>query len=309
MIVISFKPGRLGNRILVASHIIHALSQSKIKHTLFLPFFDDYYSYFDFSSNDPLCRFPQKKNPIKLRSRLVRKVIFQFWYRLGNFFQDKKIPFVKVIDIGYNEMLDTRKPDFKDILKKNKLIFIKGFWFKSNLEKNNNFNLIQSFFSLSEKIENTVKVLEEKFFDSEKTIVGVHIRRTDYKDLLNGKYFFDLDTYIVKMIEVQKSLKEDIKFLIFSDEDLKNLKPIFSKFNFEVVQGNEIEDFYFLSKCNLIIGPPSTFTITASLLGNSRLGFIESKNKKITEPKVFPFSTYFEIIFEDFIRSYKKIKF
>lgn len=306
MIVISFKPGRLGNRILVASHLIHTLSKSNNKHSLLLPYFDDYYSYFEFSSNDPLCRYPKKKFPLKLRNRLVRKIIFQFWYRLGNFFQNIKIPFVKVIDVGYDQTLDTNDSNFKDILKNNKLIFIKGFWIKSDLEKSNEFELVRNLFQLSDHIKKEVSLLEKRFFVSDKTIIGVHIRRTDYKDLLNGKYFFDLDTCIAKMIEVQNTLKKDIKFLIFSDENLKSRKSSFSKFNFEFVQGNEIEDFYLLSKCNLIIGPPSTFTITASLLGNAKLGFIESKNSKITELKVFPYSTYFDIIFEEFIESYIK---
>ena len=102
-------------------------------------------------------------------------------------------------------------------------------------------------------------------------LVGVHIRQTDYKEWLNGKYFFDLKDYI-KLIEYIHNymLKRNvyINFIICSDVSLK--REDFKRLPVSISNSNLIDDISKLSLCKCIIGPPSSFSSWASFIGDCR---------------------------------------
>lgn len=102
------------------------------------------------------------------------------------------------------------------------------------------------------------------------TIIGVHIRRKDYKDFLGGFYYFDYDVYRKRMEEVSGIIHGDTIFIVFSDEPIN--KNLLSKedASYKVyVSGNSaIVDLVMMSACDYIIGPPSTFSGWASFWGN-----------------------------------------
>jgi len=109
------------------------------------------------------------------------------------------------------------------------------------------------------------------------TIVGIHIRRGDYKKWENGKYYFNDETYEKYMNAFsQKLSNENIKnrvFIIFSNE----------KVGFEETQNLLISretwfiDHKVMSICDYLIGPPSTFTLWANYIGKNTLFYIHDK--------------------------------
>ncbi len=108
-----------------------------------------------------------------------------------------------------------------------------------------------------------------------KFLVGLHIRRGDYKNWNDGKYFFDDDFYKKIIYKVREQLKKDNEdpFVIaVSDQKIK------AGLGFDFVSnGSWIEDQIALQKCDLLIGPPSTFTMWASYL--SKIPLIQLKSK------------------------------
>lgn len=128
--------------------------------------------------------------------------------------------------------------------------------------------------------------------------LGVHIRRGDYATWYDGKYFFSDEVFIriikqfidqypnttVYICGNDPSLNKD-----FYQKELKGTKIIFPK-------GNAAEDLYVLSECNYLIGPPSTFSLTASMYHDTPLYWIKDTETPLTEASFGHFDELFQHI-------------
>jgi hypothetical protein len=112
-------------------------------------------------------------------------------------------------------------------------------------------------------------------------IVGVHIRRGDYRKFMKGIYYYDDTIYNRYMIDIERQLAgKRIGFLLCSDEAINPTN--YKKFNyFQIEQAEPIEDLYALSLCDYIIGPPSTFSMWASFYGCVPLRVIKSGHETV----------------------------
>jgi hypothetical protein len=113
-------------------------------------------------------------------------------------------------------------------------------------------------------------------------IVGVHIRRGDYKDFLGGKYYFDDSVYYQYMEKLTRLLSPfKVRFRVFSHEpvELKNFHGLDIYFSRELPP---IGDLWAMSFCNLVIGPVSTFSMWASFWGQVPLFFINDAEPDIS---------------------------
>lgn len=109
-------------------------------------------------------------------------------------------------------------------------------------------------------------------------IVGVHLRRKDYRVYANGQYYFDDET-VAKWL---KSLEPEHRchFLIFSDEEVTATN--FTRgVSLTIMRGNAGEDLYAMSQCEYLFGPLSTFSWTAHFLGRNRYLPITSKEQEV----------------------------
>jgi hypothetical protein len=117
---------------------------------------------------------------------------------------------------------------------------------------------------------------------NEFTVVGVHIRRGDYKEWLNGVYYYTDDEYICILKNIEEQLKTDgkkVRFLLCSNEkiNLGNYKHLDC---FVIPGASGSQDLYALSKCNYIIGPPSSYSQWASFMGKTPVKFMMCANEK-----------------------------
>lgn len=114
-------------------------------------------------------------------------------------------------------------------------------------------------------------------------IIGVHVRKGDYKNFKGGMFYYDTDIYCSFMKQMQDLLNEDgrkVKFFICSNESVD--EEIKSRFHLINLTGSDaITDLCSLSNCDYIIGPPSTFSQWASFMGKVPLKFIAHKEEKI----------------------------
>lgn len=114
-------------------------------------------------------------------------------------------------------------------------------------------------------------------------IIGVHIRRGDYKNWRGGTYFFSLEQYYSVMLKC-KELYADKKcgFFISSDEHIDT--TLFTNCNcFFIPQSSAIKDLYALSICDRIIAPLSTFSRWASFYGEVPIYIIEDPDVELQE--------------------------
>jgi hypothetical protein len=126
------------------------------------------------------------------------------------------------------------------------------------------------------KVDSFISSLRQEF----SVLVGVHIRRGDYSSYRNGKWYFSNRDFLRWMEAISSFFQSDkVGFVLASNEKLdpdefypcKTIKS----------PGHFIVDMYSLAACDLIIGPPSTFSGWASFVGGIPICFLEDKNQKI----------------------------
>jgi hypothetical protein len=139
--------------------------------------------------------------------------------------------------------------------------------------------LIQPRKAIVDKVEATFEDIVSRFENP--VIVAVHIRRGDYKQFFGGKYYFDDVVYRYYMNDLQKELETAcVVFYLFSNEDI-NVSN-FADLNIFYKKGeSNISDMWAMSKCNYIIGPPSTFSMWASFWNSVPLCFLHNSSDSV----------------------------
>ena len=124
-----------------------------------------------------------------------------------------------------------------------------------------------------------VRNMVDTFFDGKNKTIGLHIRRGDYKTYCNGVYYFDDDVWLRIINRMKDQLGNNIRFLICSNESVDFVSKVDGCFS--IPNSNTIMDLYALSKCDYIIGPPSSFSQWASFVGRKPLKFILGKDDNV----------------------------
>jgi len=177
-------------------------------------------------------------------------------------------------------------------------LFINGWEWRSSADLiTSNRDCILELFSPTELVVSKCNNIINELKEDNVTIVGVHVRKGDYKTFMDGKYCFSDEVYLKIMFQIQfiiENINNKVKFIITSNEILK--WDIQGLDYFQVSGSTSIEDLYLLSLCDYIIGPPSTFSMWASFYGQVPLKLILSTNKiqSINEFKIINAVDVFE---------------
>lgn len=139
---------------------------------------------------------------------------------------------------------------------------------------------IQTMFSPNYNIRQPI---DEVFMDVKNgggNIVGVHLRREDYKTAYGGKYYYSDDVFFSYMRQMQVLLP-GCKFYISSNENISpSYKTLFPIIDLPI--SCAVGDMYALSQSDYIIGPPSTFNCWASFIGAVPLFTMFKSNTQLT---------------------------
>lgn len=135
---------------------------------------------------------------------------------------------------------------------------------------------IRRYFRIHSQIEAKCTKLINEIKDNDSILVGVHVRRGDYRTFNNGAWYYTDEEYAKWMKNLSKGQR--VKFVLFSNEPLDLAK--FTENNIEVVkmEGDAVEDLCCMSKCDYIMGPPSTYSWWAAMYGNCKRLILESRN-------------------------------
>lgn len=274
MVIIADKVGQLCNRLFQFSYFI--VNGIENNYKVINPSFDEYAIFFETtaSNNFKGLDISTKITPLKKLDRLLLKFYNKKLLRFLNFHTE---------DIrSSNEIHDLKDVKFRQ-LAKTKIVFAKGWLFKDeeNLKKHRN-QLIEVFKPKKQylnEVENILMDLRSKY----DFLIGVHIRRGDYREWNNGSYFFDDEVYLDKMKQIEQemnTLGKSCCFFVASNEEINVTS--FKAINLCYEKRNLITDLYTLAGCDYIIGPPSTFSLWASFYGNVPLQTISSSQEKIS---------------------------
>jgi hypothetical protein len=113
-------------------------------------------------------------------------------------------------------------------------------------------------------------------------IIAVHIRRGDYKTFMNGAYFYANSVYSEKMLQLASLFNYNCKFIIFSNDDELSITNLKVPLEMSLSKNSTVVDHYLMSKCDYIIGPPSSFTMWASFIGEVPYFHIHGEEENLT---------------------------
>lgn len=124
-------------------------------------------------------------------------------------------------------------------------------------------------------------------------IIGVHIRKGDYAEFLNGKYNFDISQYKQWMSQLVH-LYDDRKVCFYVSTNEKYEKETLDAFTvIQPTMQNAAYDLYALSLCDRIIGPISTFSRWASFVGDVPLCFLRRRMTLLDDRMFSPIKDYY----------------
>lgn len=120
-------------------------------------------------------------------------------------------------------------------------------------------------------------------------LVGVHARRGDYATHRGGRWFYDEQDYlrwINQVPDLFPSLQpERLRFVVCSNEPGFLANTARSSLSASPM-GSAAGDQLLLSKCDLIIGPPSTFSVWAAFLSDTHLLHISSRDQRLQTSQI-----------------------
>ncbi len=275
MLIITDKVGQLANRLFQYSYIIANAIENN--YSVINLNFEDYSEFFEATSKSKYAHFKIKnslfsqwpkfhfliqKITLKFSKFLIRKNIKKLFFFENLFFD--------------NERFDLNNTHYQKIAK-HKIVLIGGSWYFDYPNFIKHADFIRSFFKPTPKYINIIDEVFNEVSETGTILIGVHIRKGDYKHFLNGIHYFENDIYIERMKQAEELIGGKIKFLLCSNEAI-NLNE-FKNFNVFTKPNHFIVDLYLLAKCDYILGPLSTFSMWASFYGKKPLWQIT--NEKI----------------------------
>lgn len=267
MIVIASIPGQLGNRLIVHASVMAWCIQHKQK---FLnPSFAPYDAYFTMEDEHQIIVKKSFWNNFR-RSYLAGRIS----WRLKN-----KIPGLHCRWIDWHEEINLDEPATTAAFAKARILFLQGWKFRANQSLQNEKDSIRRFFTLKPELQKRLNSYCETSLKPNEINIGVHIRRGDYAKFEGGKYFFENEIYLQSMMACAQTFEnEKINFILCSNEKID--LAYFREHGLKVSEGpgHEALDMYALSKCQWMIGPPSTYTMWASFMNDVPLFMIRDKN-------------------------------
>jgi hypothetical protein len=234
--------------------------------TVFDPAFVAQAKYFPSTARTLTCRYPPGRRVMPFPGGRAAVYHATKWsadalHRLQGRGRD-----IGVIRLQRDQQLDLNSDEFLDVVRRHRVVFVQDWFFRNGTNCARHRDVICDFFTPFEKHLTRVRAVVDPIRDRERMLVGVHVRRTDYKRFKGGRYFYSHAQYQTLMVGVQGAFpNRDMTFLVCSDEPVP--PQAFAGLDVVPGPGSEIEDLYALAACDLIIGPPSTSTGWASYYG------------------------------------------
>lgn len=117
------------------------------------------------------------------------------------------------------------------------------------------------------KFEKLISELNGHSKQSTAKTLGVHVRRKDYKDFCEGRFFYNEEIYRARIKHCLQLINIPHLSIIYYTND-----PVFVSLHLldlgDSRLGRSIEDLVGLLQCDYILGPPSTFSMWPSFMGN-----------------------------------------
>lgn len=273
MIISTIRFGRLGNRLLLLSHLI-AYGCATGREVLDLGFWE-YGQYFAATAPQSYwVMFPPHQRPWhglpwpRLQRRINKEL--RRWLSHGSF-----IPRNWQIIPGW-------APDvvLEDVVAPQAQVVLVRGWYVRSRNIGPYAPVVRQFFTPLPVYQRNIQQLITPLKDQYDVLVGVHIRLGDYREWRNGVYIYPLETWRALMAKMVDLLAfQRVGFLICSDEDLRPQAHHFQGLPVYYGTGHIIEDLYSLAACDYLLATPSTYSGWAAFYGQVPIYFLPVKDQ------------------------------
>lgn len=149
--------------------------------------------------------------------------------------------------------------------------------------------------------DDVVHAVDPLIEDGDKTIrVGLHVRRGDYIRWNNGRYFFSDNQYAAVAARIAALHPgQKVTFYVCSnnpDLDQEVYRRTLPDAGWIFPKGNPAEDLCLLSRCDMLAGAPSTFSLVAAFYRDLPLYWIFDAAAPVTESSFGHFAELFRHI-------------
>jgi hypothetical protein len=253
VIVVARPFGQLANRLFQYSHFVALAADTGV--TVANPGLGADAAHFPAFAGDALCRYPAPRRnlPRALRPLLARAAG-------ASLRGARALPGVRALDVP-----DGEDCDLEGARLDNRLVLAAGWKIRASGPFLRHRDEVKRVFTPSSEDIAAAEAAVHRAREAAPLVVGVHRRRGDYAVWQGGRYLFDDDQYAHVMRRAGGVLGGDVAFLVCSDEPLP--ATAFERMNVHQGPGTPVQDLHALSLCDRLIGPPSTFSAWASLMG------------------------------------------
>ncbi len=285
---IALRCGRLGNRLVLFANFIAFCEEHG--HHLSNVTFHSYAGLFETTSHDIYCRYPVPGrrsvfDGLPGAATCIRKTrIFYQLLRTASRLNEKFRPFGRRI-VTLREFKDRPVTWLDDPLIQNQIgparIVLAYDWrFRAPAAMRKHAAKIRAYFRPVAAIERSVGETLERLRQQADIVIGVHIRRGDYRTYEGGKYFFEIPRYAAWMRELAVQFPgRTAAFFVCSDEPRN--REEFAGLTVGIGVGPPINDLYTLAGCDFVLGPLSTFSQWASFYGNVPLLHLRGADERV----------------------------
>lgn len=280
MIVIADKAGQLGNRVLLFAHLIAVAEEVNVRVVDLS--FTPYRAFFWVFSRLRTPAYPLGTVSRRPLGRAARSLLLLGARAVAAAAVRLHLPpnrLVTVFRIPENERADLADPEIRRRLVGSRLVLLQGWLFRDTEALERHANLVRRIFTPAPAIVRAADQTVEKVRVEDCVVVGVHVRQGDYRVHLGGRFYYPTEAYVRVMERLRDALEGEIRFLITTDS--KQDWDVFSHLPYEKAEGSSVEDLYTLSACDLIVGPPSSFTLWASFYGRTPLAMITDPDRPL----------------------------
>lgn len=282
-LVIARRTGRLANRLILFSNVI-AFAEER-GYRVINPAFQSYSHLFEGTRDDMLlCPYPRPAREGRClgpgrvaceslrRSRILYHLTMHFSALLG------RVPFLRgwlvtVTPSVYGRAVELSDPEILARFGHAKVVFLYGWEFRHSAGVERHAERIRRYFTPIRPHRSAIDGLVRRARAHYDLLIGMHVRRGDYRQYMGGRYFYPIEVYRRLMENIQSHFADRrLGFLICSDERLgrKQFGDLPVCFGTDV----PVEDLYGFARCDLLVGPPSTFTQWASFYGQVPLWWV-----------------------------------
>lgn len=277
MVVFTDGGGRFGNQLLNFGHLIAWVQEYRSSLQLVDVAFWPYSHLCSGIASNWYCTYPSMQNHL-VRSMTVRNLLAPdkgyTWHRITRLLRTvaHTLNPTCTIKLNWNTEPNLTENLVDHIKNCKSTVVLHGYGPRNWDLLRKHEGLVRSLLSPNMQLIPESYALMERLKHRNELLIGIHIRQDDYIQWQNGRYFFSLEKYRDVMHQLQSIYApRQVRFHITSRRI--DDKSVFVDFNASYANSLErgthfIGDMYELSQCDLIVGPPSTFSTWAAFIGH-----------------------------------------